>query len=755
MAAILKLRRGTSVPTLLESELFYHQTLDTVIVGDGTDSHILLKSGSNSVNYVSLSGDLTASNIRVQNDIRIGGNIYLGDSLANDNINIQASLSGSLIPSASNEYDLGSTTRYWRNTYLTSASILDITLPGSNIVSGSSQLTSSYDLRYLNTDGDSVFSQSVQVDHDQTTNFVANEHINHTSVTISGGSGLTGGGHIGQSRTISLNTGSAHFNDGVKDKLNTETVISSSIQVDHDATTNFVADEHIAHSGVTITAGNGLTGGGDITTTRTLNVVSANNGIVANADNIQLDVASSTFTDGVKSKLNSETVVSGSSQIDHDSTTNFVANEHIDHSGVTITAGNGLTGGGDITTNRTINVVSANNGIVANADNIQLDVASSTFTDGVKSKLNSETVVSGSSQIDVTTTTNYSTISSHISSTSNPHGVDATDVGLGNVTNESKATMFASPTFTGTVAGVTATHVGLGNVDNTSDANKPVSTAQQTALNSKLNIEGSNVVSSSAQVVTSLLNQSVDFGTGDISGSVVKLNAAGADGLILDEDTSNSTLSSRLFFMNNQTSGWAIHKAGNHLEFKSGSIPNSSSGVTKLKIYSGTDNVEVTNGNLVIGTAGKGIDFSATSDGSGTTTSELLDDYEEGTWTVGISFDGNSVGVTTSRNTGTYVKVGRQVTVNGDLILTSKGSSSGIARITGLPFTNGAGVQNLSPIILRLAKVTFANQLQGYVEVATTTISLEEITEAGTVTSLSNSDFANDSQLMVTATYFV
>ena len=48
--------------------------------------------------------------------------------------------------------------------------------------------------------------------------------------------------------------------------------------------------------------------------------------------------------------------------------------------------------------------------------------------------------------------------------------VTATDVGLGSVTNESKATMFTSPTFTGTVAGVTATHVGLGNVTNESKA---------------------------------------------------------------------------------------------------------------------------------------------------------------------------------------------------------------------------------------------------------------------------------------------
>lgn len=48
----------------------------------------------------------------------------------------------------------------------------------------------------------------------------------------------------------------------------------------------------------------------------------------------------------------------------------------------------------------------------------------------------------------------------------------------------------ASPTFTGTVSGVTAAMVGLGNVDNTSDANKPVSTATQTALDAKQPLDG-------------------------------------------------------------------------------------------------------------------------------------------------------------------------------------------------------------------------------------------------------------------------
>jgi hypothetical protein len=58
----------------------------------------------------------------------------------------------------------------------------------------------------------------------------------------------------------------------------------------------------------------------------------------------------------------------------------------------------------------------------------------------------------------------------HRDSTNNPHSVTAQQVGLGNVTNESKATMFTDPTFTGTVAGITATMVGLGNVENESKA---------------------------------------------------------------------------------------------------------------------------------------------------------------------------------------------------------------------------------------------------------------------------------------------
>lgn len=149
--------------------------------------------------------------------------------------------------------------------------------------------------------------------------------------TTAAGNGLTGGG----GSALSLDTNSATFTDGVKAKLNTESVVSSSAQVDHDQTTNFVTNEHIDHSTVTLTAGTGLTGGGDITTSRTFNVASANNGIVVNADNIELDTASTTFTTGVKSKLDADGIVSSSSQIDHDQTTNFSADEHFTQANIT------------------------------------------------------------------------------------------------------------------------------------------------------------------------------------------------------------------------------------------------------------------------------------------------------------------------------------------------------------------------------------------------------------------------------------
>lgn len=100
-----------------------------------------------------------------------------------------------------------------------------------------------------------------------------------------------------------------------------------------------------------------------------------------------------------------------------------------------------------------------------------------------------------------------------------------------------------------------------------------------------------------------------------------------------------------------------------------------------------TGDQTLSTGNLVIGTSGKGIDFSAT---PGTGTSELLADYEEGTWTpvIADAGSGGNTGTCTIINA-TYTKVGRQVTVQALITaLNTTGMTAGnLICVRGLPFT--------------------------------------------------------------------
>jgi hypothetical protein len=139
-----------------------------------------------------------------------------------------------------------------------------------------------------------------------------------------------------------------------------------------------------------------------------------------------------------------------------------------------------------------------------------------------------------------------------------------------------------------------------------------------------------------------------------------------------------------------------------------------------------------------------------------TASSNALDDYEEGTWTMGISFGGASTGVTYIFTTGNYTKIGRQVNVTGWVRLSSKGSSTGIAKITGLPFTNGAASQFYTAVTLGyIDNISFADIPNAYVETSATTIYFGQTTNAGALTDLTDANFVNNSSLMINATYYV
>jgi hypothetical protein len=154
----------------------------------------------------------------------------------------------------------------------------------------------------------------------------------------------------------------------------TGSIVTNDGQIVHDNLSGFVANEHVDHSGVTITAGKGLLGGGTIVSNRTIDIDSANiRGMFIANKGLSYDSALGTFnidSANVRGMFSGGTGITYNSgtgeftttdgEIVHDNLSGFVANEHIDHSGVTITAGKGLTGGGTIASSRTIDVDSAN-----------------------------------------------------------------------------------------------------------------------------------------------------------------------------------------------------------------------------------------------------------------------------------------------------------------------------------------------------------------------------------------------------------
>ena len=115
-------------------------------------------------------------------------------------------------------------------------------------------------------------------------------------------------------------------------------------------------------------------------------------------------------------------------------------------------------------------------------------------------------------------------------------------------------------------------------------------------------------------------------------------------------------------------------------------IVNTGGATERLRVTS-SGAVQVANGNLVFSTAGTGIDFSATGDASGMT-SELLHDYEEGTWTPVFAGATTAGTYTYGDQIGRYTKIGRLVHVTYRLTnITTSSAGSGSIHIQGLPFT--------------------------------------------------------------------
>lgn len=101
----------------------------------------------------------------------------------------------------------------------------------------------------------------------------------------------------------------------------------------------------------------------------------------------------------------------------------------------------------------------------------------------------------------------------------------------------------------------------------------------------------------------------------------------------------------------------------------------------------------IVNGDLIVGTAGEGVNFNANTPAAGMT-SQLLNWYEEGAWTPTLATTGTNFASVTyaATNGGRYVRVGRIVHLTGYLRTDAvdKTGATGVIVIGGLPFTSAS-----------------------------------------------------------------
>jgi len=176
-----------------------------------------------------------------------------------------------------------------------------------------------------------------------------------------------------------------------------------------------------------------------------------------------------------------------------------------------------------------------------------------------------------------------------------------------------------------------------------------------------------------------------------------------------------------------------------------------SDGNGNIKAYGdGSQNWHIPTGNLVIGTSGKGIDFSADGQAAGMT-SELLDDYEEGTWSPTIVGSAVAGTVTYDARNASYTKIGRLVHVEVFMVY-SAGTGSGFLLIGNLPYAVENTVITYTPIVCRQSSIAVpvGEQIYGRAEPGTSHISMYSVTDAGAQTNLAYDD---DAYIAFQATY--
>jgi hypothetical protein len=172
------------------------------------------------------------------------------------------------------------------------------------------------------------------------------------------------------------------------------------------------------------------------------------------------------------------------------------------------------------------------------------------------------------------------------------------------------------------------------------------------------------------------------------------------------------------------------------------------SGDLQITPRSGYD-TSVTAGNVIFGTAAKGINFTANTGAAGKT-SQLLNWYEEGTWTP--TFSSGVTSPTYTYQNGFYTRIGRQVSFSVRISLSGGTANSSQLKIGGLPFTSSSSDSFGAANVAYLNNFTTSLSFTALVNSSSTTIDFYNLNGSSFVGTDANSITQT---LILNGTYFV
>lgn len=220
---------------------------------------------------------------------------------------------------------------------------------------------------------------------------------------------------------------------------------------------------------------------------------------------------------------------------------------------------------------------------------------------------------------------------------------------------------------------------------------------------------------------------------------------------------------------NNGASGafMGIGVSGNQLDYMTSATTydhvfygNSQSSPTELMRVHGDGDVTIADGNIVMA-SGHGINFAATSDTAGMS-GELLDDYEEGTWTAAFTDGSNNYTMNNSYKTGQYVKIGCVVHIWGYFTVSDVdgggANENTSTKISGLPFSvSPNNVNNYASVHIGYTNsMALPNALSvptGYIEISNSYIYLVQNGATDGIIAVTGVHISDGGTLMLSATY--